>query len=319
MEKPGLLTAVDASYASALDPECSPQAHDHIAQHTGGRGAAIVPLAAGDRLAAIASPSLEQPTRDYSREWWRHDVRDQRRSVLGITAGLVTDADLLDEGTPRTHPFFQQFLRPHRLGAQLGYVTVVPSRQIVALGVYRDLRRGPFKKAEVDAFAHLAAHAARAIMAASEISEGRRASRALGGALDQLAYGVILLNTRGRIAPLNDAAWSMLRAGLHLAGRRRQAAAARHQAASGGIGCPGGLRPARPQHPDAAVAAACPKDVSQSGHAPRLRNWRNGGPPREEQCSSAVTARPPLGERPCRPAARRRPEAPPLWIGDRAS
>ena len=66
----------------------------------------------------------------------------------------------------------------------MGYVTALPSRQIVAVGIHRDLRRGSFEPEEEDNFARLAPHAARAIVAGSEIAEGRRASRILGNALE---------------------------------------------------------------------------------------------------------------------------------------
>jgi DNA-binding CsgD family transcriptional regulator/PAS domain-containing protein len=231
MGKPDLLTAVDAIYASVLDPERWPEALSHIAHLSGGLGAAIVPLTLSDRVGTIGSSNLDEATQDYNKEWWRYDIRNERRSARGITDGLITDSDLLDEDTSRTHPFFQEFLRPHRLGAYMGYVTALPSRQIVAIGIHRDLRRGFFEKEEEANFTRLAPHAARAIVAGSEIAEGRRASRILGNALSHPTCGIILLDDQGNVVSVDERARSMLGAGFNVSRGRLRAATARHQKA----------------------------------------------------------------------------------------
>jgi DNA-binding NarL/FixJ family response regulator len=231
MGKPDLLTAIDAIYASALDPERWPQALEHISHLTGGLGAAIVPLTATDRVVTIGSSSLDEATQDYNKEWWRYDIRVERRSRLGITEGLITDPDLLDEETARTHPFFQEFLRSHKLGAYLGYVTALPSGQIVAVGLHRDLRRGPFEREEVDNFVRLAPHAARALVAGSEIAEGRRAARILGSLLNHSTSGIILLDDRGVVVSMTETARSMLGSGLDVSRRRLKAKTVRDQKA----------------------------------------------------------------------------------------
>ena len=231
MGKPDLLTAVDAIYASVLDPERWPDALSHIAQVSGGLGAAIVPLAPMNRVATIGSSSLHQATQVYNKEWWRYDIRIERRSARGITDGLITDPDLLDEDTSRSHPFFQEFLRPHGLGAYMGYVTTLPSRQIIAVGMHRDLRRGPSDKEDEHNFARLAPHAARAIVAASEIAEGRRASRILASALNHPTCGIILLDDHGVVVSVSETARSMLGAGFNVSRGRLKAATARRQKA----------------------------------------------------------------------------------------
>ena len=92
MGKPDLLTAVDAIYASVLTPERWAEALDHIAYLSGGLGAAIVPLTVSGRMATIGSSNLDEATQDYNKDWWRYDIRNERRSARGITDGLITDA-----------------------------------------------------------------------------------------------------------------------------------------------------------------------------------------------------------------------------------
>jgi DNA-binding CsgD family transcriptional regulator/PAS domain-containing protein len=231
MKKPDLLTAIDVIYASALVPERWPEALEHIGQLTGGLGAAIVPLTATDRMVTIGSSSLDEATQDYNKEWWRYDIRVERRSALGITEGLITDPDLLDEETARTHPFFQEFLRSHKLGAYLGYVMALPSGQMVAVGLHRDVRRGPFEKEEKDSFTRLAPHAARALVAGSEIAEGRRAARILGSLLNHSTSGIILLDDRGEVVSMTETARSMLGSGLDVSRRRLKAITVKDQKA----------------------------------------------------------------------------------------
>jgi DNA-binding CsgD family transcriptional regulator/PAS domain-containing protein len=226
-----LLTAVDAIYASALDPERWPEALDTIAQVVGGLGAVIVPIMASDKMVTIASTSLEESNQDYSREWWQYDIRKERVSARGPTSGLLRDADLLDDETLRTHPFCQEFSRRHGLGAFMGYVTALPSRQIITVGVHRDLRRGPFKKADEDTYARLAPHAARAIAAAAEIAEGRRASRLFGNTLDRLTCGIILLDAQGNVVTVSETARSSLGTGFTVSRGRLKAATAKDQKA----------------------------------------------------------------------------------------
>jgi len=229
MGKPDLLTAIDAIYASVLDPERWPEALNHIGHLSGGLGVAIVPLTAMDRMVTISSSSLEEANQDYNRGWWRYDIRNERRSERGFMDGLITDADLLDEETARAHPFCQEFLRPHRLGAYLGYIKALPSRQIVAVGLHRDLRRGSFDKEEEHNFARLAPHAARAIVAASKIAEGSRASRILEMSHDRLTCGIILLDLHGVVVSMNDTARVLLGTGFTVSYGRLKASTTRHQ------------------------------------------------------------------------------------------
>jgi DNA-binding CsgD family transcriptional regulator/PAS domain-containing protein len=231
MRKPDLFTAVDALYASVLDPERWPDALTQIAQVSGGLGAVIVPVTAADKMVTLASASLEESNCDYRREWWRYDVRKEKVLARGPTHGLISDADLLDDDTLRTHPFCQEFSRRHGLGTYMGYVTVLPSRQIITVGVHRELRHGPFETADRDHFARLAPHAARAIAAAAEIADGRRASRLLGSTLDRLTCGVIQLDARGGVVSVNDTAQSMLGTGFTVSRGRLKAATARDQKA----------------------------------------------------------------------------------------
>jgi DNA-binding CsgD family transcriptional regulator/PAS domain-containing protein len=231
MGEPDLLTAIDAIYASALDPERWPEALSHMTHVAGGIGAVIVPVTAADEMVTIASASLEESNRDYSREWWHHDIRKEKVLARGPMNGLITDADLLDDVTLRTHPFCQEFSRRHGLGAYMGYVTVLPSKQIITVGVHRDLRHGPFETADKDNFARLAPHAARAIAAAAEIAEGRRASRLLRNTLDRLTRGVILLDVQGGVVAVSETARSMLGTGFTVSRGRLKAATTQDQKA----------------------------------------------------------------------------------------
>jgi hypothetical protein len=64
----GLLTAIDAIYASVLDPERWPDALSHIAQASGGLGAAFVPLTLTSRVVTTGSSSLDEATQNYNKE-----------------------------------------------------------------------------------------------------------------------------------------------------------------------------------------------------------------------------------------------------------
>ena len=94
MGKPDLLTAVDAIYASALDPgalagSSGPHRTTLVRRARRGDRANLTVRPDGDHC---APPAWTRATQDYNREWWRYDIRNERRSARGITDGLITDA-----------------------------------------------------------------------------------------------------------------------------------------------------------------------------------------------------------------------------------
>ncbi|WP_457094381.1 helix-turn-helix transcriptional regulator [Microvirga sp. P5_D2] len=230
MTKTDLITVVDAIYASVLDPERWPESLKYVSDISGGLGATIVTFAP-NKVMTVASSSMDEANQSYVQEWWRHDIREERRTTLGITAGLITDSDLVDDQISQTHPFFQEFLRPQGLGARIGYVARLPSMQTVIVGVHRSLRRGPFEKEHEDNFARLAPHAAQAITAAAEIAEARRASCLLGNSLDRVACGAVLLDDQGVVVSMNETAQSMMGAEFSIFRGRLSVATARDQKA----------------------------------------------------------------------------------------
>lgn len=230
MKKTDLLTVIDAIYASVLAPERWPESLKYVSDISGGIGATIVTFTA-NKVVTVASSSMDEANQSYIQEWWRHDIREQRRAALGITAGLITDAELLDEQISRTHPFCQEFLRQHELGARLGYVTQLPSRQTVIVGVHRGSRKGPFEKEHADIFARLAPHVAQAITAAAELAEAKRTSCFFENTLDGMACGAILLNDQGVVVSMNKTAQSMMGTEFSIFCGRLRVAAAQDQKA----------------------------------------------------------------------------------------
>lgn len=201
---------LESIYAAALDPGRWPEALEQLSQAVGGLGTLILPLHVSSGIPTIQSASLDESTEAYRRDWWRYDCRSEAGKARNVTSGIFTDHDVLDANAMRRDPFYQEFLRPHGLGAFICNLSMPTPHQVVSVSVQRELRRGDFERSEMDRFALLGSHAARAIAISTKLTDVLRINRSLLSAMDHLAFGTIVLKADRTVAFVNNAARALL-------------------------------------------------------------------------------------------------------------
>jgi DNA-binding CsgD family transcriptional regulator len=231
MSNPDVLDAVDAIYAAALEPEQWSDALDQIARVVGGVGTLLLPVSPVSEFGVIHSPSLNESVRAYENGCWRYDCRNQKGQVRRVTSGVYTDSDVLDEDSIRRDPFYQEFLRPHGLGAFASHLFTAVPGHVLSLSVQRDIRRGPFEGDDLRTLSMLGGHVTRAVATAVKLAGVDRVNRALTSGFEQLRCGVILINENRTVILVNEAARSLFGGAINVSGGRLQASRSQDQKA----------------------------------------------------------------------------------------
>ena len=162
----------------------------------------------------ITSSSLRQATEQYARTWWRHDSFAQAAAKRQSLQGFMMD-DAFDDVIDRSSdPFFTDFLEGSGLGRFACYFSAPIFGVRYMLSVQRSLEAGCFQPGEIEALRPIAPHVARALAIAGQLSIAGSRDTALLTILDKLTYGAVLIQRRGVILGLNEAATRMLDDGL---------------------------------------------------------------------------------------------------------
>ena len=141
----------DAFASAAFDPTRWNAAIEAAAKATGSFGAAMVPL--NGRLPLIPMSDSMQPTIEaYIGDGWvSRDLRYRSAPIL-IRRGAVTEFDFTSPDEMAREPYYQEFLRPHKLQWFAG-VKVGDGEQAWCLSIQRTIEQGPFQQSEIDRLA----------------------------------------------------------------------------------------------------------------------------------------------------------------------
>jgi DNA-binding CsgD family transcriptional regulator/PAS domain-containing protein len=216
------VTAIEAIYEAAAEPERWPAALSAIAQVFDAAGAVLLHNRDDGSLTAIVSPGLEAVVADYDRGWWRHDIRVQRgfeRSLLNEVA-VFTDRHVVSPEEHKAHPFYAEFLAKHGLGYFIGGSVSPHPKVFAALSVQGSLAKGPFTDDDIARLTGLSRHVEKALRLSIRLMEGEVAGLALSDALSRMRAGVIVADEGGNVVFCNAAAKGMLGDGLTIANGR---------------------------------------------------------------------------------------------------
>ena len=89
---------------------------------------------------------------------------------------IFHDADLVDADTIRTHPVYQEFLIPARIGQFSGAILSRGKGHIVGLAIARPYEEGPFEKEVLDKFANIVQNALPVVQLAEQVVDTRASS-----------------------------------------------------------------------------------------------------------------------------------------------
>jgi DNA-binding CsgD family transcriptional regulator len=143
----------------------------------------------------------------YIREGWH--LRDER--IRGVDRmmqyGVVDDLDLFNVDTIAKHPYYQEFLAPHRLRWFAG-VRISCGDELWCLSIQRTIDQGPFSETEKGQLARLS----KRLSTSAAIARALGASAAAGAleAFEISGTAVVLIDRHGKVFKANQSAQRLL-------------------------------------------------------------------------------------------------------------
>lgn len=167
--------AVDAIYASVIEPAKWVAALSAIARCTGDDGAIFIYPRGDGTLGSIVTPGLEAvQARFQSSEWATRDLRYERALERGYVASgaCVTDRHVASDEEIETHPYYVDLLRPHGLKYFAGLNVSPAPGAGAALSVQRGPDKPPFSDEELETVARLGKHVEAALRIGVKLAGG---------------------------------------------------------------------------------------------------------------------------------------------------
>ena len=202
------LGPAEQEFAEAgLDPTRWVKALTSVAEATGSYGAVMLPLA-GTALPNVPwTENCSEVMDAYFRDGWH--LQDERmRTVPALTQrGVADDFDGHSIDEIAKHPYYQEFLAPHRLRWYAG-VKVACGDDLWAIALQRTIDQGPFSEEEKDELARIS----RRLSTGAAIARALSASAATGAleAFEMSGTAVVLVNRHGHVFKANPSAERLL-------------------------------------------------------------------------------------------------------------
>ena len=192
---------------AGLDPTRWVKALTSVATATGSFGAVMLPLA-GDALPNVPyTENVSEVMETYFRDGWH--LRDERmRTVPTLTQrGVADDFDGHSADEIARHPYYQEFLAPHRLRWYAG-IKVACGDDVWAVALQRTIDQGPISADEKEELARISTRLSTGAAIARALSAAA-ASGALE-AFEMSGTAVVLLNRHGHVFRANQSAERLL-------------------------------------------------------------------------------------------------------------
>jgi DNA-binding CsgD family transcriptional regulator/PAS domain-containing protein len=127
-------------------------------------------------------------------------------AVAAAEGAALYDGLFFSERDIDRSEFYQDFLAPHDMRYLAGLSLINTSDRVGVMGVHRSARVGHVSNEETRWLGLLMPHLRRALELSARLSDAAIRQRELRAALSRLASAVILLDARGSVAFMNDAA-----------------------------------------------------------------------------------------------------------------
>jgi DNA-binding CsgD family transcriptional regulator len=192
---------------AALDPSLWVKALDRAAAVTNSYGAVLLPVT-GDLISTVPfTETIAASFEAYARDGWY--LRDERHRGLALMRqrGVIDDLDIFDRDVIAKHPYYQEFLAPHRLRWFAG-VKVECGDDLWCLSIQRTIDQGPFSQSEKDQLAKMSVQ----LSTSAAIARALGASAAAGAleAFEISSTAVVLMNRHGKVTKANRSAEQLL-------------------------------------------------------------------------------------------------------------
>jgi hypothetical protein len=200
--------AIEGDFAAAsIDPSLWPKALDRVTAMTNSYGALLLPVTGRVLPTVPFTEAMAGSFETYIRDGW--NLRDERQRGISIMRqrGVVDDLDLSSAQTIARHPYYQEFLAPHRLRWFAG-VGVFCGGEVWCLSIQRTMDQDPFSETQKNRLAQLS----KRLSGAAAIARALGASTAAGAleAFEISGTAVALINRHGKIFEANESARRLL-------------------------------------------------------------------------------------------------------------
>ena len=213
MNRVGGFDAVLAAFnEAALDSSRWVQALDAISRATGSFGSALLPMSSRS-AGAPHSESLAEIHASYVKDGWIHqDARYQSVPIIKRHS-VATELDFISEDQLSRHPYWMEWLAPHKLRWFAG-VKISFGEDLWVLSIQRSIAQGPILPEEATLLARLSPHFSAAGALAAALGHAR-----LDGAMAAFQASsspVLFLDGDGLVIHINEPARKMLNADLQI-------------------------------------------------------------------------------------------------------
>lgn len=223
MQQPDrLIAAIEAIYASAVDPSRWPSTLEIVTKCFDDVGAILIYGRDDGSFGVIESPSLREVCAEYAQSWSDRDIRAIRARERGyfFKRDIITDRDLLTPEEMETDPFYNDLLRRHGL-KYFAAATVSPDPHIeVALSVQRAIGRPEYSEDELQILERLAPHVETSLRLSIHLMDAQSVNAGMGIAMARIGIGVFALDAMGRVVSSNAASQALLGDGLNIVNDR---------------------------------------------------------------------------------------------------
>lgn len=153
-----------------------------------------------------------EATRLYNEFWYQHDpwATAPGAAALSRPGHVIVDTMLLPAAVVARTAYHQEFALRFGLSRILSLVLAHDVNRVQFLTVTRAITAPPFGEAEAQVGEALIPHLQGAIRLASLVASAQVRAESAAGSLDALTFGVLLVDTEGRIHHANTAARAML-------------------------------------------------------------------------------------------------------------
>ncbi len=208
------LRAIEGGFGeAAVDSNGWKSALERIVSITESHGALLLPVKGGILRTLPFTDSMSESFDSFVRDGWH--LRDERNRGVPLMqrSGVVDDLDIFSPETIASHPYYQEFLAPHRLRWFAG-VGIFFEDDIWCLSIQRRIDQPPFSALEKRELAKLS----------GSLSTGAATARILGeaassGALEAFAASntaAVLVDRYGKIFEANASAEQLLSGEIRL-------------------------------------------------------------------------------------------------------
>lgn len=199
---------VAALYEAIIDEAALAQAIDAIARRFGCHSACIVsfdPMAPQASIALSAGAFDDKAKRRYEADFALHDPAPA--AFAAAASGTVFASNrFLSREYLRQSVMLHEFLRPLGIEETIGGTVSSSDGRFAFLTVHRGADRAPFDDDELAGIEAILPHVNRALQLRRAFAKLETTASLLGGVIDRLSAGVVVLQGDGSIAHVNSAA-----------------------------------------------------------------------------------------------------------------